>query len=214
MTFKNFNKSASSQSSVRNAQIEGIVDYAVVHSPKKKFDFKDKQTTDLKDLEYSIKFRVDSEEVEDALLAIFKENNISTSVLNPKAKTIDSRIKTDKEGNKFIQFKRAAVNSLGKAVRIDVVDADGSPIPKNILIGNGSRVILHLIAYDIKGEGVIRLSGIQVLDLVEVTSTTRFAKVAGGFKTSSLSKEALSASVQEEDDGFSGSSASSPHTEF
>lgn len=152
--------------SVNTFTIQGIVDYARVHTPTTKFG-KD-GSDDLKDMEYMVSLRI-TPEVKKELLKYFLDYGISAEVFNPKTKKMQSRFKTGQDGIERLTLTRDAINSKGNEVNIPVVDALNNNIPKNQLIGNGSLAEVEILTYKIQDEGIIRLNGIQILKLEEVS---------------------------------------------
>lgn len=142
-------------------KLECKVEYATVHVPKNKFESKDK--------EYQVTALLDDKAMADFKI-IMNKHNIQEEVLNPSARKTQSRFKDGENGIKKLVFKRNELKADGSPVKIQVKAADGrTDIPKDILIGNGSTCIIHFFVYkdNKSGEGVFRLSGLQVLDLVE-----------------------------------------------
>lgn len=174
---------------IKSIELEAIVDYARVHSPS---------TANSTVGTYSVSIRLTTPEEVKSLKQLFKEHNVSLTVLNPVTEEKQSRLRDNKDGTFSFNVKRDAVSSTGKVAVIDVVDAEGNPIPKNILIGNGSRAIVHMFSYQGKKGGVLRLSGLQVLDLVPF-KPNKFKKHEG-FKVSSTSAQLTESEGELEDD--------------
>lgn len=81
------------------------------------------------------------------------------------------KIRTNDEGEQYVSFQRPHVMlSKGELVTLgppDMLSADGSPLPKGTLIGNGSIVTVRTDVFDTqKGKGT-RLTGVRVDNLVE-----------------------------------------------
>lgn len=155
--------------------IECKVEYASIHKPKFKFESKKR--------EYSVTALLDDEAMADFKL-IMDKHNIQEDVLNPSAKKIQSRFKEGENGIKKLVFKRNEFKADGSPVKIQVKAADGrTDVPPDILIGNDSKCIIHFFVYkDAKTkEGVFRLSGLQILDLVKYEGGTNF-ETREGFK--------------------------------
>lgn len=190
----------SKKADFKNIQIRGIVDYARVHSPKTKYG--KNGSTKLEDMEFTITLRLDNEKTKQELIKHFEATNVALIVPNPSTFTMDSRFKKDKnDGHEFVQFKRDAANRNGDPVSIDVVDSKGNPLSKNTLIGNGSEAIIHLFVYQgVKGGGVVRLSGIQVVDLK--TPVNNKFKAVSGFVVGDESDD----STESEDNNFNNES--------
>jgi hypothetical protein len=172
-------------------KLECKVEYATVHSPKNKYQSQDK--------EYQVTALLDDKAMADFKI-IMNKHNIQEEVLNPSARKTQSRFKDGENGIKKLTFKRNELKADGSPAKIKVKAADGkTDIPKDILIGNGSTCIIHFFVYqDAKsGEGVFRLSGLQVLDLVEYDA-------GGSFE----SREGFS--VPESDASASGADLGSP----
>jgi hypothetical protein len=159
-----------SKSEITNAQFESTIRWAHVHTAKDNSRFNGAPT-------YQVDLVLDSDEQVAKLEGLLEANNISLEVLNPNTGKMQPRIKTDAEGTRFLTLKRNATNAEGKDVSINVTDATGNAIPESILIGNGSKAIVHFFTYPMKGKAgnTLRLSGLQVLDLVQ-------AERKGGFK--------------------------------
>lgn len=156
---------AKKQSNVNTFKVTGIVDYARVHTPTTKYG-KD-GSDNLKDQEYMVSIRI-TPELKKELLTHFLDNGVSAEVFNPKTKKMQSRFKTGQDGVERLTLTRDAINSQGKETTITVVDAMNEAIPKSTLIGNGSLAEVEILTYKVQDEGVIRLSGLQVLNLIPV----------------------------------------------
>ena len=67
------------------------------------------------------------------------------------------------------------------------MDSAGNTIPESVLIGNGSTAEVHFFVYGMKGKpgNTLRLSGIQVLDLVQTERQSGF-KAKEGFTINDL----------------------------
>ena len=164
-------------SNIKTLQFEGIVDYARVHTP---------YTTNNKSGEYSLSLRLDTQEQVTKFKKLMKDNNVSEMVLNPVTEEKQPRLKDNGDGTFSVNIKRDAIGyASGKAAIITVVDSQNNPIPKSILIGNGSRAVVEMFSYEGKKGGVLRLSGLQVLDLVPFTSNTNFKPRKTGFTVQS-----------------------------
>lgn len=178
----------------KTVKFESLIDFAVVHTPNTKFN---------KSGEYKVNLRLTSQTEVDKLKKILKDNNVSEMVLNVNKGEMEPRIKDNGDGTFTMAVKRPAVNQAGKEAVITVVDSQNNPIPKNILIGNGSRAIVEMFAYTgEKGKGVLRLSGIQVLDLVPYSPPSSFEKVSGGFTVSSATSSAGNVDSIDEEAAF------------
>lgn len=165
-----------SKSDLVHIEFEGTVDYARVHEPN---------FTNSKKGTYSLSLVLDTPEQLKRIKKIMADNNLSEMVFNPKTKKEQPRLKDRGDGTFTLDVKRDAVNAQGKEAIIDVVDAKGNPIPKNILIGNGSKAVVSMFVYQGEEGGVLRLSGIQVLDL-KPFNRTKF-KPRDGFTVGSSS---------------------------
>ena len=148
-----------------NEQITGIVDWAVVHKPRTVYG-KD-GSTKVDDMEYSLSIRMDDENTYKQYTDIIKKHGISELVFNPKTRKDVPRVRQNKEGQLELRVKRAAGNREGVLVELPVVDRNAQPIPKDTLIGNGSKAIVKLlIKHDLSEDThTIRLQGLQVLKL-------------------------------------------------
>lgn len=149
-------------------QLECKVEYASVHNPKNKYQSQDK--------EYSVTALLDDKSMSDFKL-IMDKHNIQEEVLNPSARKTQSRFKDGENGIKKLVFKRNELKADGSPAIVKVTAADGRTlVPESILIGNGTTAVIHFFVYkDQKsGEGVFRLSGLQIIDLVEYSSGKSF----------------------------------------
>lgn len=192
-------KKATSQSSGKmiSLEIRGIIDFPKVHEPVAKY--RKEESTNMQDKEYTVNLRLTTEKEISNFISILA--GIGITVKNPEKDTnigkFDRRLKEDKEGNMYFTFKRNAMNSKGKIAELEVVDAEGEDIPKNILIGNGSEAIIKLFAYETSdGEMSLGLGGIQVLTLVAAPKK-KISKYAG-FSVKAL-KESGTTTVSDED---------------
>lgn len=162
-------------------QIETEVEYASVHAPRNKYESDEK--------EYSVTLLL-NEEKQKEMLAIFKKHNISETVVNPSKGITQPRIRQGDDGLGRLTLKRNEFNSQGVPAKITVVDAlthdlvddEGKPI----MIGNGSTAVVEFfITTNPKtGAGAMKLSGIQVLDLVPFEQKSNFKARDGGFDAS------------------------------
>lgn len=77
----------------------------------------------------------------------------------------DKKVKKE-DGVMYMEFKRPELSSKGKKLDLLVIDRAMKPI--DALVGNGStvKVKLSIIPYG-EGEATVRLSAVQVIDLVE-----------------------------------------------
>ena len=101
----------------------------------------------------------------------------------------NARIKTKEDGTKYLKFRRNAVNRQGTPAVIDVVDASGAIIPANVMIGNGSRAIIHFFTYKLPSGGTgFQLGKLQVLDLVKLEGTGGI-KPMKGFSINDLNQQ-------------------------
>jgi len=166
---------AKSKSDFQNFQFTGIIDYARVHEPS----FVNSKTG-----QYSLSLKLENKEQVNKFLDLMKQHNVSESVFNPKTKKEQPRLKDNGDGTFSVALKRDAVNSQNKTATIDVVDSKGNPIPKNILIGNGSTATVHGFVYQGEDGGIMRLSGIQVINLIPFTKS-KFKSLSSGFVVSS-----------------------------
>ncbi len=158
-------------SDIKFVSLEANVEYASVHKPKKKYKSEDNQ--------YSVTAILDDKAMAD-FKVIMSEHNIQEQVLNPQTEVKQSRFKVGKDGVKRISFMRDEFKKNGEPSSMPVTDASGkNRIPSDILIGNGSRCVIHFFVYpsvkkdsEDKPKGVFRLSGLQVLDLVPYEGAT------------------------------------------
>lgn len=157
-------------SEVQNVEFEGIVDYARVHKPS---------TANSKVGQYSVSLRLNTPQKLQEFKDLMVKHNLSLNVFNPKTKKEQPRIKDNGDGTYSVNIKRDAVNSQGKPVTIEVVNAKKEPISPTVLIGNGSTAVVSMFTYQGEEGGVIRLAGIQILDLVPF-SNSKF-KVREGY---------------------------------
>lgn len=176
------------ESPFKSFEIESLIDYAVVHEPNTKFSA---------DGEYRVTLRITSDTQLNELKSLFKDRKISENVINPTAGTLDPRIKSNEDGTHSLTLKRPAKNQKGQHVTMEVVDAKGNAIPKNVLIGNGSKAVVQGFTYlNQKGQGVMRLSGIQILDLVPFSRKSSFKARNDGFEVSSTSMDTDSTDLE------------------
>lgn len=136
--------------------LEGTLEYAAVHRPVAKYGSDTEK-------EFSLKLVLD-EDQEKALLAVMEKHNIPLNVMG------HDRIKTDKNGNRFIKLRKNAISKkTGKENFVPVVDADGNRIDKDVLIGNGSKgkVKVMIFNYGPQDLGAIKLSALMITDLIE-----------------------------------------------
>ena len=162
-------------------EVTGVAMYACVHKAKKGFSPDDIPTWCL-DL-------VVSDETAKLLLE---------EGLKPAKVKIDEDTKKNKEyaeypGQKVFAFRRRTHKNDGtEKTPPEVVDSETNRIPPNILIGNGSRVVVHVNPYtcNVKGKDIVccELLGIQVLELVEYRPHGSFTPKSG-FKVSSLTSD-------------------------
>lgn len=155
-------------SGIEFEKLECKVEYASVHQPRNKYESTDK--------EYSVTALLDDKAMADFKL-IMDKHNIQEEVLNPSARKTQSRFKDGENGIKKLVFKRNELKADGSPAIVKVTAADGRTlVPENILIGNGSTAVIHFFVYKDKksGEGVFRLSGLQILDLVEYSGGKSF----------------------------------------
>lgn len=105
-----------------------------------------------------------------------------------KAKDLGLKINPASEKHKYPFVK---IKSKVDEKRPDgpvVVDAKNNTVPKNILVGNNSKVRVRFLPWTY-GEGEITavLQGVQVLELVAYERKSPFETVEGGFDASSAS---------------------------
>lgn len=160
-----------SKNDFQNFEFTGLIDYARVHEPS---------YVNSKVGQYSLSLRLENKRQVDKFLDLMKQHNISETVFNPKTKKDQSRLKDNGDGTYSVALKRDAENSQGKKATIDVVDSQGNNIPPNILIGNGSTGTVFGFVYQGDDGGIMRLSGLQVLDLIPFTKN-KYKSVSNGF---------------------------------
>lgn len=155
--------------SLTNHHLVGQVKWAKVLQPAPKYQ--PKGTSENPGKEYSVDLIL-TEQTEKELLEIFAQRNV------PLESRMGSKIKTNKDGERYITFRRDAVNSRGEPVDlpVKVLSSKGTredfktELP-GVQIGNGTTVALHFFIYDNQfGEGSVRLKGLQVMKLVEYSS--------------------------------------------
>ena len=160
-------KSPKSDVVFHNETIQGIVDFASVHAPKAKYNKQNSKFDN--DKEFSVTLRLDNPATLKAMETLLNKHNFSSTVLNPNSGTQVPRLRPDKDGLMKIQFKRNYVTNEGKVNSIPVVKADGkTPLPPEVLVGNGSEAVIYLTmttdANTGEGKSII-LTGLQVLNL-------------------------------------------------
>ncbi len=181
-------------SDFRDVEFRTKIEYAKVHEADTQFNPKG---------EFSVTLVLDTKERQEAFRKLMHEHSISSTVFNPKTKKIQDRLSNKKEGGLRIQIKRPKTNAKGVVAELPVVDAKCRPIPKNVLIGNGSEAIVKMFTYPLKDkdgevtileetgepERAIRLSGIQVVNLVQFNKNgLSFKEVEGGFEVDSTAE--------------------------
>ena len=164
-------------SDIINVSFEGVVDWAQVHTPQDNSRFKGPAT-------FQVDIRLDTPAKVAEMEGFLQAHGISLEVLNPTTQSIQPRIGTNTQGVRYLRLKRKEFNSKGVRAKIAVVDAAGEDIPPNILIGNGSRAIVHgFVRPSQRGTGgVLSLSGLQVLDLVEYNKGSPDYQIHEGFR--------------------------------
>lgn len=80
------------------------------------------------------------------------------------------KIKEDNEGKKFVVFRRpdSKVTAAGKKLVFgppDVLDPNGDPLDEAEMVGNGSKVIVKVIAYETARGRAMRLDAVKVTEL-------------------------------------------------
>jgi hypothetical protein len=170
-----------SNNDITNASFESKIRWAHVHTAKDNSRFNSAST-------YQVDLVLDTAEQISKLEGLLEANNISLEVLNPNTGQMQSRIKTDAEGVRYLTIKRNAVNASGKEAKIAVTDAGGAILPDSVLIGNGSTAIVHFFMYPMKGKpgNTLRLSGVQILDLVQAEGKSAGFKPKQGFSINDL----------------------------
>lgn len=160
------------------------VQYARVHEPV------DKYKGDAR--EYKIDLLLDEAKHKE-MLALFEKHNISVKVNNPSTKEYVDRIRPNTEGVLTLTIRRNEFNSKGNPAHIAVMDSRRVPIPPNVLIGNGSlcEVEIMITRNSESGEGVMRLSGVQVLNLVPFKAESRFSEKEDGFTVDGMDVEQM-----------------------
>lgn len=145
--------------------VEGIAMYAMVHTPKKPYNPKDKP-------QYSIDLVVDEENAQKLLSEGLKVAKIK----------IDEDTKKPKEypqypGMKVFNLRRQIAKKDGTPISaLEVVDSQCNKIPSTILVGNGSKVRVSVNPYKTQFNGKETTShmllGVQVLELVPYTGNS------------------------------------------
>lgn len=172
---------ANKENAFKTILFESTIDYPVVHTPNTKFN---------KQGEYKLNLRLDTPEQVTKFKKLMADNNIPEQILNVEKGEMESRLRSNGDGTYSVSIKRPAVSQKGNTATITVVDAQNNVIPKNVLIGNGSKAIVEMFAYEgMKGKGVLRLSGVQVLDLVPYAAPSNFKKQSSGFNVNTLSSD-------------------------
>ncbi|CAB4212411.1 hypothetical protein UFOVP1437_34 [uncultured Caudovirales phage] len=185
-------KSTKDKSDFQNFQFTGLIDYARVHEPS---------FTNSKTGQYSLNIKLENKSQVDKFLELMKSLNVSENVFNPKTKKEQPRLKDNGDGTFSVALKRDAINSKNKEATIEVVDSKGSPIPKHVLIGNGSTATVHGFVYQGEDGGVMRLSGLQVIDLIPFTKS-KFKSLSSGFVVNS-GPSGVSADTGDDDSNMS-----------
>ena len=165
--------------------VEGIAMYASVHKPKKPYAEGDIPAYTL-----------------DLILTDEEAAKLEAHGLKRSKVKVDEDTKKPKEyathpGMKVFQFRRKthkrgeAPGLWGEArATLRVVDAQNSPVPSNVLVGNGSTVRVSVNPYtmNIKGKEITGhdLLAVQVLKLVKYKvrqdgPTNEFEAVKGGY---------------------------------
>lgn len=160
--------------------LRGIVDYASVHKPKNKYGKENSKFPN--DKEFSVTMRMDDTTTRKQFESLLKKHNAALQVKNPQTMSMVDRIRANKDGKLQVQFKSSAVDFDGNERELQVVYADKKPVPKDVLIGNGSEVILALtFSKDAvtKETKSIFLSGLQVIKLNKYNAV-EFGVVPGG----------------------------------
>jgi hypothetical protein len=172
----------SNEQEFMNGELQAKVEYAFVHNA---FQYGNGTPT------FKVTALLETDEQVKAAEGLLEAHGVSLQVRNPNTDEMINRIRPNKQGIMCLTFTRKATNSQGHEANITVVDADTNIIPKSILIGNGSTAIISFFSYQPPGKKsrALRLSGLQVLDLVPVEKTTNtggFKKQDGGFSVADL----------------------------
>jgi hypothetical protein len=152
-------------------KLTGIVEWASVLAPTHKYSKENSIFPN--DKEYRVTLRLDNDTVLSQFNSMLEKHNISSTVLNPKTGQQVNRARQNKDGVLVTQFKRNFVTAQGKEVELKVVDRAAKPIPKELLIGNGSKATIKLSIMKNAETGEVRsilLDGLQVLEHKAVTN--------------------------------------------
>lgn len=142
--------------------VSGKARYAIVNKPRTQKKFQSQEDEHI----YKIDLLLEDEEYMQMSKLLVKKKS------NAKLKLIDKPDDPD-HGGSYFGFRREAVfNEKGEPVDgPGVVDAAGKPLNKDILIGNGSDVVVSFITngYGQNGQHSVVLNGVQVTNLVPYT---------------------------------------------
>lgn len=150
-------------------EVRGKAYYAKVHTPVEQYD-------KTKPKIYSIDLVVDDKELK--LLKTFGLSPASKEVIKDDVKSYVPKEYPEYLGQRVFTFKRKTVKADGSENSpLPVVDAKTNYIPKTILIGNGSDVIVSINPFSaLTKTGLVHtanLLAVQVLDLVPYTSKAK-----------------------------------------
>lgn len=152
--------------------IEAPIEYACVHDPVNKYQSDEK--------EFKVTLLLDDNKQKE-MLKLFSKYNVSENVVNPSTAEVMPRIRAGDDGLGRLTLRRNSKFKSGKDAFITVEDAAGSRIPSSIKIGNGSTAVVEMmITTNPKtGKGALKLSGLQVVELVRFEQKSHFKKRKG-----------------------------------
>lgn len=153
-------------------KLTGTVEWASVLVPTHKYLKENSKFPN--DKEYRVSLLLDTATGLKAFNDMLARHEIPSTVLNPKTGQQVSRARENKNGVLAVQFKRNFVTAQGKEVELQVVDRAVKSIPKDLLIGNGSKATVKLSIMKNKETGEIRsilLAGLQVLEHKTVSAS-------------------------------------------
>lgn len=147
-------------------EVRGKAYYAKVHTPVEQYD-------KTKPKIYSIDLVVEDKELK--LLKTFGLSPARKEVIQDDVKSFIPKEYPEFPGQRVFTFKRKTVKADGsEASPLPVVDAKTKNIPKTILIGNGSDVLVSINPFSVMTQtGLVHaanLLAVQVLNLVPYES--------------------------------------------